>query len=86
MITDLQTASIRLFLASDAEWYGVLTHLTYDVRDNLTAGVRGEWFRDQNGFRVCSPGRTAARCAPRFFLCGNCGLKLEAGQMAQRTS
>ncbi len=28
--------------------------------DNLAAGVRGEWFRDQNGFRVCSPGRVAA--------------------------
>jgi hypothetical protein len=34
--------------------------LTYDVKDNLTAGVRTEWFRDQNGFRVCSPGRVAA--------------------------
>lgn len=46
--------------AIDAEWYGINTHLTYDVMDNLTAGVRGEWFRDQNGFRVCSPGRVAA--------------------------
>jgi hypothetical protein len=53
--------------APDAEWYGVLTHLTYDVKDNLTAGLRAEWFRDQNGFRVCSPGRTAARCAPGSF-------------------
>jgi Putative beta-barrel porin-2, OmpL-like. bbp2 len=46
--------------AIDAEWYGLNTHLTYDVMDNLVAGVRGEWFRDQNGFRVCSPGRVAA--------------------------
>jgi hypothetical protein len=44
----------------DAEWYGVNTHLTYDVTDTVTAGLRGEWFRDQNGFRVCSPGRVAA--------------------------
>jgi outer membrane receptor protein involved in Fe transport len=44
----------------DAEWYGVNTHLYYDVTDTVTAGVRGEWFRDQNGFRVCSPGRVAA--------------------------
>jgi Putative beta-barrel porin-2, OmpL-like. bbp2 len=50
--------------AIDAEWYGVNTHLTYDVLDTLTAGVRGEWFRDQNGFRVCSPGRVAASTAP----------------------
>jgi hypothetical protein len=44
----------------DAEWYGINSHLTYDLRDNLTAGLRAEWFRDQNGFRVCSPGRVAA--------------------------
>lgn len=44
----------------DAEWYGVNSHLTYDIKDNLTAGIRAEWFRDQNGFRVCSPGRVAA--------------------------
>ncbi|MGZ5052695.1 MAG: porin [Methylobacter sp.] len=46
--------------STDTEWYGVNTHLTYDVKDNLTAGVRAEWFRDQNGFRVCSPGRVSA--------------------------
>lgn len=45
---------------ADAEWYGINTHLTYDVTDTVTAGVRGEWFRDQNGFRVCSPGRIYA--------------------------
>ncbi len=42
----------------DAEWYGVNTHLTYDVKDNLVAGIRAEWFRDQNGARVCYPART----------------------------
>lgn len=46
--------------STDTQWYGLNTHLTYDVKDNLTAGLRGEWFRDQNGFRVCSPGRVAA--------------------------
>ena len=44
----------------DAEWYGINTHWTYDVLDNLAAGVRAEWFRDQKGFRVCSPGRVGA--------------------------
>jgi Putative beta-barrel porin-2, OmpL-like. bbp2 len=44
----------------DAEWYGINSHFTYDVLDNLTAGIRAEWFRDQKGFRVCSPGRVAA--------------------------
>ncbi|WP_394752399.1 porin [Crenothrix sp.] len=60
--------------APDAEWYGVLSHLTYDVRDDLTAGIRGEWFRDQNGFRVCAPGRTAARCAPGSFYAVTAGV------------
>ena len=43
-----------------AEWYGINSHLTYDLKDNLTAGMRAEWFRDQDGFRVWSPGRIAA--------------------------
>jgi hypothetical protein len=44
----------------DAEWYGVNGYLMYDILDNLGIGIRGEWFRDQDGFRVCSPGRVAA--------------------------
>jgi len=44
----------------NAEWYGINMHLTYDLRDNLTAGIRTEWFRDQNGFRVGAPGRVSA--------------------------
>lgn len=50
----------------DAEWYGINTHLYYDVHDQVTVGVRGEWFRDQNGFRVCSPGRVNAATDPSF--------------------
>jgi len=45
---------------TDAEWYGINTHLYYDIKDDLTVGVRGEWFRDHNGIRVCSPGRVGA--------------------------
>jgi hypothetical protein len=41
----------------NAEWYGINSHLTYDVKDDLTVGLRAEWFRDQNGFRVYAPGR-----------------------------
>jgi len=48
----------------DAEWYGINTHLYYDVNDTVTVGLRGEWFRDQNGFRVCSPGRISAATDP----------------------
>ena len=44
----------------DAQWYGINMHLTYDLKDNLTAGIRTEWFSDPNGFRVASPGRVSA--------------------------
>lgn len=44
----------------DAKWYGINTHFYYDLHDQVTVGIRGEWFRDQNGFRVCSPGRVGA--------------------------
>jgi hypothetical protein len=44
----------------DAEWYGINTHLYYDLMPELTIGVRAEWFRDRDGFRVFSPGRVAA--------------------------
>ena len=44
----------------NAQWYGLNSHLYYDVKDNLSVGMRAEWFRDQNGFRVCSAGRVSA--------------------------
>lgn len=44
----------------DAEWYGLNQYLIYDVTDKLSAGLRGEWFRDHNGFRVAGPGRCFA--------------------------
>jgi len=42
----------------DAEWYGINQYLTYDIQDDLAVGLRAEWFRDDDGFRVASPGRT----------------------------
>jgi hypothetical protein len=44
----------------DAQWYGINSHTYYDIKDNLSIGLRAEWFRDQNGFRVCTPARVAA--------------------------
>ena len=44
----------------NAEWYGVNSYLLYDVNDKLGAGIRAEWFRDNNGFRVNGPGRCGA--------------------------
>ncbi|TRX03056.1 porin [Candidatus Methylobacter oryzae] len=69
----------------DAEWYGVNSHLTYDIKDNLTAGVRAEWFRDQNGFRVCSPGRVGAAtngAGSSFAAAGNFTSTCNAGNGA----
>jgi len=44
----------------DAEWYGINNYLIYDVNDKLSAGLRAEWFRDHNGYRVNGPGRCFA--------------------------
>lgn len=42
----------------DAEWYGINNYLVYDINDELGVGLRAEWFRDDDGFRVFSPART----------------------------
>lgn len=34
------------------KWYGVNQYLTYDVNDDVSTGVRFEWFRDEDGSRV----------------------------------
>ena len=41
----------------NAQWYGINQYLMYDATDKVTVGMRAEWFRDANGFRVSSPGR-----------------------------
>ena len=48
----------------NAEWYGINQYLIYDVNDKLSAGLRAEWFRDNNGFRVNGPGRCVAGAQP----------------------
>ncbi len=45
-----------------AEWYGINQYLFYDIQDNLAAGIRFEWWRDANGFRIAGP----ARCGASF--------------------
>ncbi len=37
---------------NDAYWYGVNQYLFYDFTDTISGGIRGEWFRDNNGTRV----------------------------------
>jgi hypothetical protein len=40
-----------------AHWYGINNFLTYDINDELTAGLRAEWFRDHDGVRVTQSAR-----------------------------
>ena len=47
-------------VVKDTQWMGVVTHLYYDLTENISFGFRGEWFRDRDGFRNPSPFRVAA--------------------------
>ncbi|WP_244073665.1 porin [Nitrosomonas sp. PY1] len=44
----------------NAEWMSALVHLYYDLTENVSIGFRGEWFRDEAGFRNPSPYRVSA--------------------------
>ncbi len=35
----------------NAEWYSIVNYLTYQVAEDWGVGVRGEWFRDDDGVR-----------------------------------
>ena len=41
---------------TQANWYGVCQYLLYSITPKLSAGLRGEWFRDEDGTRVAGPG------------------------------
>jgi hypothetical protein len=42
-----------------AQWYGINQYLFYTLSDKWVAGMRAEWFRDNNGYRVFNPIRAA---------------------------
>jgi len=42
-----------------AQWYGINQYMFYTISDTLVAGMRFEWFRDNNGYRVFTPIRNA---------------------------
>jgi len=46
-----------------AEWYGIASYFSYDITSSLAVGVRGEWFRDDEGFRARSRPRISAHTA-----------------------
>jgi hypothetical protein len=40
----------------DAEWYGINQYLLYSVTKCLSANLRAEWMRDDDGRRIAGPG------------------------------
>ena len=45
----------------EAQWYSINQYLIYQINCCWSAGVRAEWFRDDDGFRVFPAGDYAAR-------------------------
>jgi len=39
-------------VGKDAYWYGLNQYMFYDLTNTVSAGIRGEWFRDNNGTRL----------------------------------
>jgi len=52
---DLGDADVR-FLGHSLEWYGLNQYLLYEINDCWSAGLRFEWFRDDDGVRVMGLG------------------------------
>ncbi|WP_133717501.1 porin [Methylocaldum gracile] len=53
----------------DAQWYGIQQQLIYDVTDTVGVGLRGEWFRDDDGVRVAQmcPGCAVLASGPASY-------------------
>lgn len=52
--TDFGTQRDATFDGKRANWYGLNNYLFYKINDKWTWGVNGEWWRDEEGFRVAS--------------------------------
>ena len=46
---DFGTVESGNAIGDDADWYGINQYLTYDINDQLGAGLRAEWFSDRGG-------------------------------------
>ena len=45
----------------DVEWYGINQHLLYSINKVFSAGIRYEWFRDDDGTRILGLGNLDAQ-------------------------
>ncbi|MGR9116537.1 MAG: porin [Gammaproteobacteria bacterium] len=52
-----------------AKWYGVNQYLTFDLNEEVSTGLRFEWFRDEDGARVgaIGTGNTMPSSAEHYF-------------------
>ncbi|HWB08053.1 MAG TPA: outer membrane beta-barrel protein [Pirellulales bacterium] len=66
--SDLGVQGQATLTGKTARWYGVNQYLYYKKNDLVSWGIGGEWFRDEEGFRVAaavpSPGSPNARGWP----------------------
>jgi hypothetical protein len=51
--------------AGTAQWYGINQYLFYNISETLVGGMRLEWFRDNNGYRVISGQRNFVAGVPQ---------------------
>lgn len=60
----------------EIEWYGINQYLVYDINDELSAGMRAEWFRDDDGASDAAGNITVGRVAgvPGSFYAVTLGL------------
>lgn len=58
---------------SSAKWYGVNNYLLYTINDQLSSGIRLEWFKDADGFRVIGV-RSGAGGVPASYYGVSAGL------------
>ena len=63
---------------ASASWYGIDQYLFHTINERWKAGMRFEWFRDENGSRVPGAGQTG----DYFELDG--GRELDAEQARRR--
>lgn len=49
---DYGTQDNAVVTGTDSEWYGINQYLFYALTEDLKAGLRAEWYRDADGFRL----------------------------------
>ncbi len=56
LVHNLGTENAGTPTGADAEWYGLNNYFLYKINPQLSANVRFEWLRDDDGARIAGPG------------------------------